>query len=91
MKEARLVLVIKRAPQEQRRQAPQPAGAGTSSTRTVQVSQQVWEPKAENSHPYRKKETTGMTRWDTSPTQAEMPQLGTGARGISAGGSQQLI
>lgn len=27
-----------------------------------------------------------LPRVDTSPTQAEMPQLGTGARGISAGG-----
>lgn len=31
-----------------------------------------------------------LPRGDTSPTQAEMPQLDTGARGISAGGCRQL-
>lgn len=62
MKEAWLDLVTQCAPQEQRRQAPQTVGrAGTSSTRTVQVSQQLWEAKAENSHRYRNKETTCIT------------------------------
>lgn len=98
MKEAWLALVTQRAPQEQRRQAPQPVcRAGASSIRTAQVSQPLWEPKAENSHPYKvvtpcykeqgnRRHELVPPRGDTSPTQAEMPQLPHWCRGISAGG-----